>query len=109
MNKFIIPPDFKFKLFDLKKINTLARNHPFQHLVFMLIKYSGDFLENEEYDNDPYLDEDYFILLDRYYRYGITFEDSNIYNKIFFCFRIFFKTNYSYLKILKKIHHLDIY
>ena len=22
MNEFIIPPDFKFKLFDLKKINT---------------------------------------------------------------------------------------
>ena len=81
MNKFIIPPDFKFKLFDLKKINTLARNHPFQHLVFMLIKYSDDFLENEEYDNDPYLDEDYFISLDRYYKFGITFENSDVYYK----------------------------
>ena len=76
-----MPPDFKFKLFDLKKINTLARNHPFQHLVFMLNKYSGDFLENEEYDNDPYLDEDYFILLDRYYKFGITFENSDVYYK----------------------------
>ena len=81
MNKFIIAPDFKFKLFDLKKINTLARNHPFQHLVFMLIKYSGDFLEIEEYDDDPYLDEDYFILLDRYYKFGITFENSDVYYK----------------------------
>ena len=81
MNEFIIPPAFKFKLFDLKKINTLARNHPFQHLVFMLIKYSGDFLENEEYDNDLYLDEDYFILLDRYYKFGITFENSDVYYK----------------------------
>ena len=81
MNKFIIPPDFKFKLFDLKKNNTLARNHPFQHLVFMLIKYSDDFLENEEYDNDPYLDEDYFISLDRYYKFGITFENSDVYYK----------------------------
>ena len=81
MNKFIIPPDFKFKLFDLKKINTLARNHPFQHLVFMLNKYSYDFLQNEEYDNDPYLDEDYFILLDRYYKFGITFENSDVYYK----------------------------
>ena len=43
MDKIIIPFDFKFKLFDLKKINTLARNHPFQHLVFMLNKYSDDF------------------------------------------------------------------
>ena len=81
MKKFIIPPDFKFKLFDLKKINTLARNHPFQHLVFILYKYCGDFLTNEEYDNDYILDEFYFILLDRYYRYGITFEDDNVYDK----------------------------
>ena len=47
----------------------------------MLIKYSGDFLENEEYDNDSYLDEDYFILLDRYYKFGITFENSDVYYK----------------------------
>ena len=81
MNKFIIPRNFKFKLFDLKKINTLARNHPFQHLVFILYKYCYDFLTNEEYDNDYILDEYYFILLDRYYRYGITFEDDNVYDK----------------------------
>ena len=65
----------------------------------MLIKYSDDFLENEEYDNDPYLDEDYFISLDRYYKFGITFENSDVY----------YKKNYTYLKILKKIHHIDIY
>ena len=47
----------------------------------MIIKYSGDFLENEEYDNDPYLDKDYFILLDRYYKFGITFENSDVYYK----------------------------
>ena len=80
-NIYNIPTDFKFKLFDLKKINTLARNHPFQHLVFILYKYCGDFLTNEEYDNDYILDEFYFILLDRYYRYGITFEDDNVYDK----------------------------
>ena len=27
-----------------------------------------------------------FFLLDRYYRYGITFEDSDIYHEILFCF-----------------------
>ena len=81
IKKFIINPDFKFKLFDLKKINTLARNHHFQHLVFMIVKYSGDFLENEEYDNDTYLDEDYFILVDRYYKFGITFGNSDVYYK----------------------------
>ena len=81
MKIFNIPPDFKFKLLDLKKINTLGRNHPFQHLVFILYKYCCDFLTNEEYDNDYILDEFYFILLDRYYRYGITFEDDNVYDK----------------------------
>ena len=30
MNKFILPPYFKLKPFDLKLINTLARNHPFK-------------------------------------------------------------------------------
>ena len=81
LNHFIITDDFKFELFDLKKINTLARNHPFQHLVFILYKYYCDFLENEEYDNDSIFDKEYFILLDRYYKYGITFEDRNVYDK----------------------------
>ena len=27
-----------------------------------------------------------FFLLDRYYRYGITFEDNDIYHEILFCF-----------------------
>ena len=55
----------------------------------MLIKYSGDFLENEEYDNDPYLDEDYFILLDRYYKFGITFENSDFIIKKLYVFEDF--------------------
>ena len=81
MANLIISKDFKFELFDLKKINTIARNHPFNHLVYMFYKYSPDFLENEVCDNDPYLDKDYFILLDRYYKFGINFEDSNVYYK----------------------------
>ena len=91
IDELIIPPDFKFELFDLKKINTLARNHPFQHLVFIVYKYCCDFLENEEYDNDRIFDKEYFILLDRCYKYGITFEDDNVYDK----------KKYTYMKILK--------
>ena len=79
MDKFILPPDFKLKPFDLKLINTLALNHPFQNTVLMLWKYSPDFTENEIYDDDEYFEKDYFFLLDRYYRYGITFEDEEIY------------------------------
>ena len=99
MNKFILPPYFKLKPFDLKLINTLARNHPFQNTVFMLWKYSPDFIDNEIYDDDKYFEEDYFLLLDRYYRYGITFEDSDIYHEILFCFGNPFKKNYMYMKI----------
>ena len=40
-----------------------------------------------------------FFLLDRYYRYGITFEDSDIYHEILFCFGNPFKKNYMYMKI----------
>ena len=80
LSKFIMPHDFKFELFDLKKINTLHNNHPFQHLVFILQKYCCDFLENEKYDNDE-IYEEYFNLLDRYYKYGITFDDGDVYDK----------------------------
>ena len=41
----------------------------------------------------------FFFLLDRYYRYGITFEDSDIYHEILFCFGNPFKKNYMYMKI----------
>ena len=99
MKKLILLPDFKLKPFDLKLINTLAINHPFQNTVFMLWKYSPDFIDNEIYDDDKYFEEDYFFLLDRYYRYGITFEDSNIYNEKCFCFGIPFKKKYMYMKI----------
>ena len=78
--KFVIPHDFNFDLFDLKKINSLHNNHPFQCLVFILQKYCCDFISNEEYDNDEIFEE-YFILLDRYYKYGITFQDDNVYDK----------------------------
>ena len=80
VKKYVLPHDFKFELFDLKKKNTLYHNHPFQRLVFILQKYYCDFITNEEYDNDEIFEE-YFILLDRYYKYGITFQDDDVYDK----------------------------
>ena len=86
MKNYNIPPDFKFKLFDLKN-KILLRNHPFQYLIFILYKYCyGDFMTDSDYDNDGIF-EKYFILLDRYYRYGIIFEDNEVYdkNKLYLC------------------------
>ena len=34
MNEFIINPNWEFKHFDLKLINNLARNHPYQKTMF---------------------------------------------------------------------------
>ena len=93
LKNYYIPPDFKFELFDLKN-KILFRNHPYQHLIFILYKYCyGDFIpdpeNDEEYDDDDYdeLFKKHFKLLDRYYRYGITFEDDEIYdkNKLYLC------------------------
>ena len=82
LTKFV-PLKWELNPFDLKLIDTISRKHPFQHTIFILNKYSGDFLYNDEYDNDEYFKTDYFDLLDKYYRYGISFEDDQIYFKNF--------------------------
>ena len=84
MDKFIPPPDFKFKPFDFK--NKILYRHPYQYIVFVLYKYHYSiFMEVLEYPDDVEdynsFFEIYFKLLDRYYRYSIVFEDDNIYDK----------------------------
>ena len=77
MDKFIIPPNWKIKPFDLRLINSLARNHPYQETMFLVYKYYCSYVDGFEGD---ILDEiDYFNLLDRYHKYGITFEDNDLY------------------------------
>ena len=76
MEKFI-PSDWKFKPFDLKLINNLARNHPYQKIMFLVYKYYCSY--DDEVEGDRLNEIDYFKLLDRYYRYGIGFNDSEIY------------------------------
>ena len=53
LTKFV-PLKWELNSLDLKLIDTIFRRHPFQYLIFILYKYSGDFLYNEEYDNDNY-------------------------------------------------------
>ena len=44
-----------------------------------MFKYYGSY--DDELEDDILYEIDYFQLLDRYYRYGITFEDSDLYPK----------------------------
>ena len=69
----------KIKDFDLKMINDLARNHPYQTTMFLVYKYYCSYAD--EFEGDIWREVDYFELLDRYYRYGITFEDGQLYPK----------------------------
>ena len=62
--------------------NDLSRNYPYQRIMFLVYEYYGSYVDEIEGD---ILDEiDYFKLLDRYYRYGITFEDRDLYPEEFF-------------------------
>ena len=79
MDRFIINSDWEIKSFDLKLIDNLKRNYPYQKIMFYVYDYSSSYIDEVEGD---ILDEiDYFKLLDRYYRYGITFEDEDLYPK----------------------------
>ena len=81
MEKFN-PLKWEPKPFDLKMKNDLSRNYPYQRIMFLVYEYYGSYVDEIEGD---ILDEiDYFKLLDRYYRYGITFEDRDLYPEEFF-------------------------
>ena len=79
MEKLIINPNWEIKPFDLKLINNLARNHPYQRTMFWVYKYYASY--DDEFEGDILYEIDYFKLLDRYYRYGITFKDDDLYPK----------------------------
>ena len=82
IDKLIIPPNYELKPFDLKLINTLTRNHPYQEILFLVYKYYCSYVD--EFQGDILKEIDYFKLLDKYYRCGITFRRSNLYPDRFF-------------------------
>ena len=84
LTKFV-PTKWELNDFDLKLINTIQRKHPFQKSMFILYKYCCELLYNEKYDNDEYFKSTYFDLLDKYYRYGICFENDQVFFKNFLC------------------------
>lgn len=77
MDKLIVPSNWEAKSFDLKKINDISRNHPYQQTMFLVYKYYCSYVD--EFEGDILDEIDYFELLDRYYRYGITFENGDLY------------------------------
>ena len=82
-------PDFLLSIlenFDVKKLDKMKYPHPFNYLInrFSLNSYDyfgGDFdefdnpIDNNNYENKSIdvLGDDYFKILDNYYRYGIVF------------------------------------
>ena len=71
MDKFI-PLNWEVKPFDLKKINDISRNHPYQEFMFVVYKYYCSYVDS--FPGDILNDFDYFEILDNYYRYGIFFQ-----------------------------------
>ena len=82
MDKFK-PSNWEIKHFDLKLINNLARNHPYQEIMFLVYKYYCSYVD--EFEGDILYEIGYFELLDRYYRYGITFQDRDPYPENLLC------------------------
>ena len=62
--------------FDVKLINDLLHNHPYQKIMFWVYKYYCSYVDY--YPGDILYEIDYFVLLDRYCRYGITFQDRDL-------------------------------
>ena len=66
MNELIIKSNREIKPFDLKLINDIKRNHPFQKIMTWVFKFYNFY--NDELEDDILYEIDYFKLLDRYYR-----------------------------------------
>ena len=85
MDELIIPLNWEPKPYDLKMINDLTRNHPYQKIMFLVYKYYCSYVD-DWFPGDILYEIDYFKLLDiRYYRYGITFEDCDLYPENVLC------------------------
>ena len=77
MDRFIINSDWEIKPFDLKLINNLRRNYPYQKIIYYVNDYYNSY--DGEVEGDILDEIDYFKLLDRYYKFGITFQDHNLF------------------------------
>ena len=116
LDKFI-PSTWELEPFDLKLTNILSRNHPFQKTMFITYKYydnyqtGGDNEDGVDYygtglENDVVKDVEYFKILDNFYRYGITFEDDEIYPVNVLCVNSSWDKNDPFLYIIRNHYNL---
>ena len=103
MDKFI-PSNYELRPFDLKMINDLARNHPYQKIMFWVYKYYRSYVD--EFSGDILYEIDYFKLLDRYYRYGISFENGDLYPENVLCVKEDFDETPPFRHITGNIYNL---
>ena len=85
--------------YDLKKINDISRKHPYQQTMFFVYKYYSSY--DDEVEGDILYEIDYFKLLDRYYRYGIVFEDDEICPENVLCVKEDFDDNPPFIYIVR--------
>ena len=87
-------PDFLLSIlenFDVKKLDNVIYPHPFYYLINTIYLYNEDYfgedfdefynpIDNNNYENKSIdvLGDDYFKILDNYYRYGIVFNSKDV-------------------------------
>ena len=81
INYPVIDPDFLLSViedFDVKKIDKIGFSHPFNYLIDKF--YINNQMWNDNYENKSIyvLGDDYFKILDNYYRYGIVFNSKDV-------------------------------
>ena len=117
MDKFI-PSERKLKPFDLELINDLSGNHPFQKIMYITYKYypnyqtGGEDEDDVDYystglENDVVKDVNYFKILDIFYRYGITFEEDEIFPENVLCVKSCYDENEPFHFIIPNYYDLN--
>ena len=82
-----------YKLEPFKSIKLLFRNLPYKKLMFVTYKYYDNYQTDDDhivdvtegYNDDVVKHIEYFKTLDNFYRYGVTFEENDIYPENILC------------------------
>ena len=99
------PSNWEIKPFDLKKINDIKVNHPYQKIMILVYKYYCPYVDG--FPGDILNEVDYFKVLDNYYRYGISFQKKHeLYPENVLYVHEDFKENPSFIYIVGNNYNL---